>query len=82
MIGSMGSGFPKHVSVGVIQKNDPLPGENKMMTTVSNLAEASELNSESPKRLTLVRVQVEHSNNNQLPDLMPKWPCGGILVSD
>lgn len=53
-----------------------------MMTTVANLTENLELNSETPKKLTLVRVQVEHSNNNLLPDLMPKWPCGGILVSD
>jgi hypothetical protein len=35
---------------------------------------------ESEKSLTLVRVNVEQSEESS--DMLPKWPCGGIMLGD
>lgn len=52
-----------------------------MITEAIHNSAAENKTEESKPTLSLVRVKVEEAAH-EATDMMPKWPCGGILVGD
>lgn len=52
-----------------------------MITEAIPTSATSENAEESKKTLALVRVNAEEAKT-ETTDMMPKWPCGGIMLGD